>query len=68
MKTRTNAAHTATEVHKTRQIKFSILSACIEKQMYDTFVFNDDSMKMNFNYILEQFDCYYSLQKNVTFL
>ena len=32
------------------------------------FVFDDGSMKMNFHYILQQFDDYCSPQKNVTFL
>ena len=56
---------------KSDEVKSSKLLICIGRrgrQVYNTFVFDDDSMKMNFNYILQQFDAYCSPQKNVTFL
>ena len=63
---------TATEkTKKSDEVKSSILLTCIGprgREVYNTFVFDDDSMKMNFNCILQQFDDYYSPQKNVTFL
>ena len=63
---------TATEkTKKSNEVKSSILLTCTGprgREVYNTFVFDDDSMKMNFNYILQQFDDYYSPQKNVTFL
>ena len=62
---------TATEkTKKSDEVKSSILLTCTElrgKEVY-MFVFDDDSMKMNFNYILQQFDDYCSPQKNLTFL
>ena len=33
------------------------------KDEYNTFVFNDDSMKINFSYILQQLDDYFSPKK-----
>ena len=51
---------------KLDQVKSSILLTCIGprgREVYNTFVFNDDSMKMNFNYILQQFGDYNSPQK-----
>ena len=63
---------TATEkIKKSDDVKSSILLTCIgprEREVYNTFVFDDDSMKMNFNCILQQFDDYCSPQKNATFL
>ena len=63
---------TATEkTKKSDEVKSSILLTCIGprgREVYNTFGFDDDSMKMNFNYILQQFDDYCSPQKNVTFL
>ena len=63
---------TATEkTKKSGEVKSSILLTCIGprgREVYNTFVFDDDSMKMNFNCILQQFDDYCSPQKNVTFL
>ena len=63
---------TVTEkIKKSDDVKSSILLTCIGprgREVYNTFVFDDDSMKMNFNCILQQFDDYYSPQKNVTFL
>ena len=38
------------------------------RKVCNTFVFDDDFMKMNFSYILQQFDDYSSTQKNATFL
>ena len=63
---------TATEKNKkSDEFKSSILLTCIGlrgRKVYNTFVFDDDSMKMNFSNILQQFDDYCSHQKNVTFL
>ena len=63
---------TATEkTKKSDEVKSSMLLTCIGPrgtEVYNTFVFDDDSMKMNFNNILQQFDDYCSLLKNVTFL
>ena len=33
------------------------------KDEYNTFVFDDDSMKINFRYILQQLDDYFSPKK-----
>ena len=58
---------TATEkIKKSDNVKSSILLTCIGprgREVYNTFVFDDDSMKMNFNCILQQFDDYCSPQK-----
>ena len=63
---------TATEkTKKSDEVKSSILLTCIGprgREVYNTFAFDDDSMKMNFNNILQQFDDYFSPQKNVSFL
>ena len=63
---------TATEKpKKSDKVKSSILMTCIGpwgREEYNTFVFDDDSMKMNFSWILQQFDNYCSPQKNVTLL
>ena len=62
----------ATEkTRKSDEVKSTILLTCIgpkEREVYNTIVFEDNSMKMNFNYILQQFDGYCSPQINVTFL
>ena len=62
---------TATEkTKKSDKFKSSILLTCIGprgREVY-TFAFDDYSMKINFSYILQQFDDYCSAQKNVTFL
>ena len=63
-----------TAIEKTKksdEVKSSILLTYIGprgREVYNMFVFDDDSMKMNFNYILQQFDDYCFTQKNVTFL
>ena len=48
---------TATEkTKKSDEVKSSILLTCIGprgREVYNTFVFDDDSMKMNFNNILQ---------------
>ena len=58
---------TATEkTKKSGEVKSSILLTCIGprgREVYNTFVFDDDSMKMNFNCILQQFNDYCSRQK-----
>ena len=58
---------TATEkTKKSDEAKSSVLLACIGprgREVYNMFVFDDDSMKMNFNYILLQFVDYCSLQQ-----
>ena len=58
---------TATEkIKKSDEVKCSILLTCIRprgRKVYNTFVFDDESMKMNFNNILQQFDDYCSPQK-----
>ena len=63
---------TATEkTKKSDEVKSSILLTSIGlrgREVYHTFIFDDDSTKMNFNYILQQFDDYCSPQKNLTFL
>ena len=56
----------AEKTKKSDEAKSSVLLACIGprgREVYDMFVFDDDSMKMNFNYILLQFDDYCSLQQ-----
>ena len=56
---------------KSDEVKSSTLLTYIGprgKEEYNTFVFDDDSMKVNLNCILQQFDDYCSPQKNVTFL
>ena len=62
-----NWCWTATEKNKkSDEFKSSILITCIGlrgRKVYNTFVFDDDSMKMNFNNILQQFDDYCSHQK-----
>ena len=72
METRTDAAHNChrknQEIRRS-QIQHTIDLLCTERrEVYNTFVFDDDSMKMIFNCILKQFDDYCSPQKNVTFL
>ena len=63
-----------TAIEKTKksdEVKSSILLTHIEprgREVYNMFVFDDDSMKMNFNYILQQFDDYCFPLKNGTFL
>ena len=63
---------TATEkAKKSDELKSSTLLTCTGprgREVSNTFVFDDDSMKRNFNNILQQFDDYFSSQKNVTFL
>ena len=62
---------TTEKTKKPDEVKPSILSTCIgprRREVSDTFVFDDVSMKMNFNNILQQFDDYCSPKKNVTFL
>ena len=56
---------------KSDELKSSTLLTCTGprgREVSNTFVFDDDSMKRNFNNILQQFDDYFSSQKNVTFL
>ena len=61
---------TATEkTKKSDKVKSSILLTCIGprgRKVYNTFAFDDNSMKMNFNCILQQFDDFCSPEKNVT--
>ena len=62
---------TTEKTKKPDEVKPSILSTCIGprgREVRDTFVFDDVSMKMNFSNILQQFDDYCSPKKNVTFL
>ena len=58
---------TATEkTRKSEEVKSSMLLTCIGPRgrgVYNTFVFDDDSMKMKINCILQQFDDYCSPQK-----
>ena len=74
MESKTDAVQTktkTTEIKKSGEVKSSIPLSCIGprgREVYNTFVFDDDSMKMNFSYILQQFYDYCSSQKNVTFL
>ena len=63
---------TATEkTKKSDEVKSNILLTYIGargRKVYNMFVFDDDSMKMNFNYNLQQFDDYCFPLKNGTFL
>ena len=63
---------TATEkTKKSDKVKSSILLTCIGprgREVYNLFVFDDDSIQVNFNNILQKFDDYCSPQKNVAFL
>ena len=58
---------TATEkTKKSDKVKSSILLTCIGprgREVCNRFVFGDDSMKMNFNYIFQKFDDYCSPEK-----
>ena len=55
-----------TAIEKTKksdEVKSSILLNCIVprgREVYNTFVFDDDPMKMNYHNILQQFDDYCS--------
>ena len=72
METRTDAAHNCHR--KNQEIGRSQMQHTIDllwtkrREVYNTFVFDDNFMEMNFNCILQQFDDYCSPQKNVTFL
>ena len=49
---------------KSDEVKSSMLLTCIgprRREVCNTSVFDDDSMKMNFNYIFQQFDNYCEL-------
>ena len=58
---------TATEkTKKSDKVKSSILLTCIGprgREVYNSFVFDDDSIQVNFNNILQKFDDYCSLKK-----
>ena len=57
METRTDAAHNCHR--KNQEIRRSQMQHTIDllwterREVYNTFVFDDDSMKMNFNFILQ---------------
>ena len=63
---------TATEKEKkSDEVKSSRLLTCTgprRREVYYTFLFDDDSMKMNLNYILQKFDDYCSTQNKCDFL
>ena len=63
---------TATEkTKKSDEVNSSILLTCTEpwgREINNTLVFDDNSMKMNFSNILQQFADYCSPKKNMTFL
>lgn len=60
----------AEKTKKSDEVKSSILLTCIGqrgRELHNTFVFGNESMKMNFNYILQKFDDYWSPQKKCDF-
>ena len=55
---------------KSEVVKSSILLSCIGKkgrEIYNTFTFENDDDNMKFNTLIQKFDEYCSLRKNITF-